>query len=153
VTGVGGEGTGDGRVRPHRNDIMDKYRVLVVDDELLIRDLLYDFFMSEGWDIVVADGGQKACEYLRNQQFDLVLTDLKMPDMDGLALTGRIRNLYPHLPVIIMTGYPSLDSAVAALRSKVADYIVKPFNVTQLFKAAKKAVSEWRQTAGNSVMQ
>jgi len=129
---------------------MDKYRVLVVDDELLIRDLLYDFFVGEGWDIVVADGGQKACEYLRNQQFDLVLTDLKMPDMDGLALTGKIRSLYPDLPVIIMTGYPSLDSAVTALRSKVADYIIKPFNVNHLFKAAKKAVDEWRQTAGSS---
>lgn len=119
---------------------MDTYRILVVDDELLIRDLLYDFFTSQGWDIMVADGGQRAIEYLKNQQFDIVLTDLKMPDIDGMDLTGRIRNLYGNLPVIIMTGYPSLDTAVEALRYKVDDYVIKPFNVNQLFKTVKKVV-------------
>jgi len=125
---------------------MDTYRVLVVDDELLIRDLLYDFFSDQGWDIVVAEGGQKAVQYLKNQRFDLVLTDLKMPDMDGLDLTGRIRALYRELPVIVMTGYPSLDSAVAALRKKVDDYIIKPFNVNSLFKSAKRVIEEKRKT-------
>jgi len=125
----------------------DNYRILVVDDELLIRDLLYDFFTSQGWDIVVAEGGQKAIDYLKNQHFDIVLTDLKMPDIDGMDLTGRIRNLYGDLPVIIMTGYPSLDSAVEALRFKVDDYIIKPFNVNQLFKTVKKVVELKRQGA------
>lgn len=129
---------------------MEKYRILVVDDELLIRDLLYDFFSSQGWDIVVADGGQKAVQFLKNQQFDLVLTDLKMPDMDGLDLTGKLRSLYPDLPVIIMTGFPSFDSAVAALRNKVEDYIVKPFNINQLFKAVKKVVTDRREAANVS---
>ena len=127
---------------------MDNYRILVVDDELLIRDLLYDFFVSQGWDIVVADGGQKAIDYLKNQKFDVVLTDLKMPDIDGMDLTGRIRSLYNDLPVIIMTGYPSLDSAVEALQFKVDDYIVKPFNVNQLFKTVKKVADLKRQGAG-----
>jgi two-component system response regulator AtoC len=127
---------------------MDTYRILVVDDELLIRDLLYDFFTSQDWDIVVAEGGQKAIEFLKNQRFDVVLTDLKMPDIDGMDLTGRIRNLYGDLPVIIMTGYPSLDSAVEALRYKVDDYIVKPFNVNQLFKTVKRVVELRRQSAG-----
>lgn len=126
---------------------MDNYRILVVDDELLIRDLLYDFFTSQEWDIVVAEGGQKAIEYLKNQRFDVVLTDLKMPDVDGMDLTGRIRDIYGDLPVIIMTGYPSLESAVEALRYKVDDYIVKPFNVNQLFKTVKKVVELRRQQA------
>jgi DNA-binding NtrC family response regulator len=125
--------------------MMDTYRILVVDDELLIRDLLYDFFASQGWEIVVAEGGQKAVDYLKNQKFDVVLTDLKMPDIDGMDLTGRIRNLYGDLPVIIMTGYPSLDSAVEALRYKVDDYIVKPFNVNKLFKTVKRVVELKRQ--------
>lgn len=124
---------------------MDTYRILVVDDELLIRDLLYDFFASQGWEIIVAEGGQKAVDYLKNQKFDVVLTDLKMPDIDGMDLTGRIRNLYGDLPVIIMTGYPSLDSAVEALRYKVDDYIVKPFNVNKLFKTVKRVVELKRQ--------
>ena len=76
-----------------------------------------------------------------------MLTDLKMPDIDGMDLTGRIRNLYGDLPVIIMTGYPSLDSAVEALRFKVDDYIVKPFNVNQLFKTVKRVVELKKQGA------
>ena len=121
---------------------MNRYRILAVDDELLIRDLLYDFFTTQGWDITVAENGQRAIDYLKNQQFDLVLTDLKMPDMDGMDLTGRIRNTHGTLPVIIMTGYPSLETALEALRYKVDDYIIKPFNVNQLFKVARKAIEE-----------
>jgi len=126
----------------------ESYRILAVDDELLIRDLLYDFFSSQGWDIVVAEGGQKAIDFLKNQKFDVVLTDLKMPDIDGMALTGRIRDLYGDMPVVIMTGYPSLDSAVEALRHKVDDYIVKPFNVNKLFKTVKKVVETSREKSG-----
>ncbi len=124
---------------------MDKHRILVVDDELLIRDLLYDFFITQDWDITVAENGQKAIDCLKNRQFDIVLTDLKMPDIDGMDLTGRIRNLYGDLPVVIMTGYPSLDSALEALRHKVDDYIIKPFNINQLFKVVKKAVESGRK--------
>lgn len=121
---------------------MDNFRILVVDDELLIRDLLYDFFTTKGWEITVADGGQKAIDYLKNQEFDVVLTDLKMPDIDGMDLTGRIRNLYQEVPVVIMTGYPSLETALEALRFKVDDYIIKPFNVNQLFKVVQRVAQE-----------
>jgi DNA-binding NtrC family response regulator len=127
---------------------MNTKRILIVDDELLIRDLLYDFFLGRGWDVSVADGGQKAIDFLRNQDYDIVLTDLKMPDMDGMDLTGRVKSLYPDIPVIIMTGYPSLDSAVEALRHKVDDYITKPFNINQLYKTVKKTVEESERAAG-----
>jgi len=126
---------------------MDNYRILVVDDELLIRDLLYDFFSAQDWDIAIAEDGHKAVEYLKNQDFDVVLTDIKMPEIDGIELTGRIRSMYGDLPVVIMTGYPSLDTALEALRHKVDDYVIKPFNVNQLFKVVKKAVDLRRETA------
>lgn len=124
---------------------MDRYKILVVDDELLIRDLLYDFFTTNEWEISIAEDGQKAIDYLKNQDYDIVLTDLKMPDMNGMDLTSRIRNLHGDLPVVIMTGYPSLDSALEALRHKVDDYIIKPFNVNQLYKVVKKVVDERRK--------
>jgi len=108
--------------------------ILVVDDELLIRDLLYDFFSAQGWDISVAENGGKALEILRQRQVDLVLTDIKMPEMDGLTLASEVRDNHPDIPVVVMTGYPSVDTAVTALRTKVADYIIKPFNINQLFK-------------------
>jgi len=111
-----------------------KPSILVVDDELLIRDLLYDFFTGQGWDISVAEDGEKALEIMRARKFDLVLTDIKMPAMDGLALTSHVKKFNPELPVVLMTGFPSVDTAVEALRKKVDDYIIKPFNINQLYK-------------------
>lgn len=112
----------------------DQPSILVVDDELLIRDLLYDFFNNQGWRIAVAENGKKALELLKGQSFDLVLSDIKMPELDGLSLTARLRETHPDLPVILMTGFPSVESAVEALRAKAEDYIIKPFNINQLFK-------------------
>jgi len=124
---------------------MNSPSILVVDDELLIRDLLYDFFNQQGWDISIAENGQKALDILREKKVDLVLTDLRMPDMDGLALTTELRKDHPHLPVIIMTGYPSVDSAITALRQKVADYVIKPFNINKLYKTIEAKISEAKQ--------
>jgi len=123
---------------------MNKPSILVVDDELLIRDLLYDFFTSQGWDIAVAESGDKALEMTRARKFDLVLTDVKMPEMDGLALTGHIRQSFPNMPIVLMTGFPSVDSAVAALRNKVDDYVIKPFNINQLYKVLEARIKERR---------
>jgi len=121
---------------------MSKHSILVVDDELLIRDLLYDFFQDQGWEISIADNGKKAMEILKSKDVDLLLTDIKMPEMDGLDLTGYVRENYPELPVILMTGFPSVDSAVTALRAKVEDYIIKPFNINQLYKTVESKVKE-----------
>lgn len=116
--------------------------ILVVDDELLIRDLLYDFFVSQGWKISVTESGSKALSMLNENEYDLVLTDLRMPVMDGLSLAAEVRSINPELPVVLMTGYPSVESAVAALRAKVADYITKPFNIHQLFKIIKAKLDD-----------
>jgi DNA-binding NtrC family response regulator len=123
---------------------MNKPSILVVDDELLIRDLLYDFFTGQGWDIAVAENGDKALEMTRTRKFDLVLTDVKMPEMDGLTLTGHIRQSFPKMPVVIMTGFPSVDTAVAALRNKADDYVIKPFNINQLYKVLEAKIKESR---------
>lgn len=119
---------------------MHKHSILVVDDELLIRDLLYDFFTGQGWDISVAESGERALEILRSRKFDLVLTDIKMPEMDGLALTGHVKESHPEIPVVLMTGFPSVDTAVEALRKKVDDYVIKPFNINQLYKLVESKV-------------
>lgn len=121
---------------------MSHRSILVVDDELLIRDLLYDFFSGQGWDITVAENGEKALEILRDREVDLVLSDIKMPTMDGLALASELRQSHPGLPVVLMTGYPSVDTAVAALRTRVDDYVIKPFNINQLFKLVEAKVNE-----------
>lgn len=119
---------------------MDKPSILVVDDELLIRDLLYDFFSGQGWDIAVAENGEKALDVLRAREVDVLLTDIKMPEMDGLTLTSKVKTTHPDLPVILMTGYPSVETAVTALRAKAQDYVIKPFNLNQLFKMVEAAL-------------
>lgn len=111
-----------------------KPSILVVDDELLIRDLLYDFFTGQGWDIAVAEDGRRALDMMRSHKYDLVLSDIKMPQMDGLTLSAHVKQSHPEIPVVLMTGYPSVDSAVTALRHKVDDYVIKPFNINQLYK-------------------
>lgn len=121
---------------------MDRPTILVVDDELLIRDLLYDFFSGQGWNIAVAEDGEKALELVQSRQIDLVLTDLKMPNMDGITLSTEIKENHPELPIMVMTAYPSVESAVQALRLKLDDYIVKPFNINQLYKNVEKTLND-----------
>lgn len=116
--------------------------ILVVDDELLIRDLLYDFFAGQGWSISVAENGDKALDIIAHKPVDLVLSDIKMPEMDGLALTEELKRAHPEIPVILMTGYPSVDTAVTALRHRVVDYVIKPFNINQLYKTIDAALRE-----------
>lgn len=119
-----------------------RHSILVVDDELLIRDLLYDFFKDHGWDISIAENGEKALEVMESKNIDLVLSDVKMPEMDGLDLSRKLRESYPKIPVVLMTGYPSVDSVIDALRNKVVDYIVKPFNINQLYKTVESQLRE-----------
>ncbi|MCB2201341.1 response regulator [bacterium] len=121
---------------------MSQRSIMVVDDELLIRDLLYDFFTGQGWSITVAESGSKALELLERQSVDLVLSDIKMPDMDGLQLAEELRRSHPETPVVLMTGYPSVESAVSALRARVEDYVIKPFNINQLFKLIDSTIHD-----------
>ena len=118
--------------------------ILVVDDELLIRDLLYDFFTGQGWDIAVAESSQKALNIMRQKKVDLVLSDIMMPEMDGMDLTVKLRQEYPEVPVVVMTGYPSVESAIQALRQRVADYVTKPFNINELYKSIERHLEESR---------
>ena len=90
-----------------------KPRLLIVDDELLIRDLLYDYFAARDFDIAVADSGPKALTLLSESSFDTVILDVKMPGMDGLQLTDKIREDGSDVPIIVITGFPSFESAVA----------------------------------------
>lgn len=127
--------------------MQSKPRLLIVDDELLIRDLLYDYFAARDFDIAVADCGQKALTLLAESEFDTVILDVKMPGMDGLQLTDKIREDGSNVPIIIITGYPSLDSAIAAIRRRVDDYFVKPVNLTHLRRAVETALA--RHSGGN----
>lgn len=118
---------------------MKRNSILIVDDELLIRDLLYDFFNERDWEVTVADSGETALRAFEESDFDIVLTDLKMPEMDGAALIDRIKESQPDQPIVVVTGYPSVESAIRSLQQRVDDYILKPFNMPKLFKSVEHA--------------
>lgn len=118
-------------------------KILIVDDELLIRDLLYDCFSSHDYHISMAESGEKALDILGAETVDCVLTDLKMPDMNGLELADRMAEVSEkNIPIIIMTGFPSLESAIEALRKRVYDYFVKPFNINRVYSTVEKAIAD-----------
>jgi len=119
--------------------------IIVVDDELLIRDLLYDFFSEKDWGVSVFDGGEKALEAIKSRRYDIGLVDLKMPEIDGLSFIKKLRNSHPTMPVVIMTAFPSVETAVEALRLKVDDYIIKPFNINKLFKTLDELIERRRK--------
>jgi DNA-binding response OmpR family regulator len=115
-------------------DNLKRKSILIIDDELLIRDLLYDFFSEKAWEVSVSDSAPEGLEILKNRSFDIALIDLKMPEMDGISFIKKARVLNPKLPLVIMTAFPSFETAVDGLRLKIDDYITKPFNINSLFK-------------------
>ena len=101
-------------------------RVLVVDDEQNQRDILQVILESEGYEPVTAANGQRALDIARTQLFDAVLTDLKMPDMDGIALLSELQRAQPSASVVLMTAHGTITSAVDAMRKGALDYLQKP---------------------------
>lgn len=119
--------------------------IIIIDDELLIRDLLYDHFSEREWVVSVSESGEKSLELLRNRAYNIALVDLRMPDMDGLSFIRKIRDLYPSLPVVIMTGFPTVETAVEAIHLKVDDYFIKPFNINKLYKTIEILVERYNR--------
>jgi excisionase family DNA binding protein len=120
----------------------ERPRILIVDDEQGVRDLLTRALSGGDYDVDVAPDGKTATEQLRTIEYDLLITDLKMPGMDGLAVIREARRLFPELPVIIMTGYSTEASAIEAINLGVSGYITKPFRLPKILAAAQKALGE-----------
>ncbi len=120
-----------------------KKRILVVDDELSVREFFEILLKKEGYDIVLAKDGRDALEYLRVEKFDLVITDLQMKDMDGMSLLRESKKLDADLPVIMITAFATMDSAVAAMKEGAFDYISKPFKIDEIKIAIQKAVETY----------
>ncbi|HOQ60316.1 MAG TPA: sigma-54 dependent transcriptional regulator [Vicinamibacterales bacterium] len=106
--------------------------VLVVDDEAAQRTVLAGFLRKRGYEVVSAAGVDEAVQQASNRTIDLVLTDLNMPGKDGLVLIDRLRALNPELPVIVMTAYGTVASAVSAMKRGAADYLTKPIDLEEL---------------------
>ncbi|MBN2369542.1 MAG: sigma-54-dependent Fis family transcriptional regulator [Vicinamibacteria bacterium] len=101
-------------------------QVLVVDDETYVRNSLGEMLASRGFDVDLADGVESALRRCERRSFDVVLTDLKMPEGGGLELVRRVRASYPEVPVVVLTGFGTVSSAVECLHAGASDYVLKP---------------------------
>jgi excisionase family DNA binding protein len=117
-------------------------RVLVVDDEESVRDLLAKTLALVECDVDAAEGGRDALERMRTNAYDLLIADLRVADMDGLAVIREAKRYNAHLPVIIITGVSSESSAIEAVNLGVAGYLTKPFRVRQVLDATVRALGQ-----------
>ncbi len=116
--------------------------ILFVDDEESILDIASEFFQYKGYTIYTAEHGKAAVSILEKEKIDICFTDIEMPEMDGIQLTEYIKNLEYNIPVIIMTGYPSLDITIKTLKSGVVDFLIKPVNLEQMEFSVKRVLRE-----------
>jgi DNA-binding NtrC family response regulator len=115
-------------------------QVLVVDDEAYVRKSLGEMLASRGFDVDLADGIESALRQCARCSFDVILTDLKMPDGGGIELVRSVRELYPEVPVVVLTGFGTVSSAVECLQAGAADYILKPAAPSALELALDRAM-------------
>jgi DNA-binding NtrC family response regulator len=127
--------------------------VLVVDDKEMLRDSVGATLQRAGFGIVTAESGAGALELIARRRPDCVVTDLKMPGMTGLELLEQARQIDDALPVIVMTAYGAVDTAVEAIKSGAFDYITKPFEGDEMVIAVKRAIEHARMARENAVLR
>jgi len=119
--------------------------ILVVDDEPAIQDILTWALSAEGYRVTTAGNGEEALARVEREEFDVIVTDIVMPGIDGLEVLERSRVLSPRAAVIVMTAYAALETAIAALRRGASDYLEKPFSV-DLLKERVQRLLQYRET-------
>ena len=128
---------------------MSQGKLLIVDDELSVRDSLAKWFTEEGYEVAAAEGASEALTRVAEQTFDVALVDIKMRGTDGIELQRRLHEIYPDMLVIIMTGYASVETAVAALKNGAYDYVNKPLDPDEIAHLVTKAISHRRTQQEN----
>ena len=119
---------------------MEKTKVLVIDDEKVVLDSVTKILTDEGYDVDTNLSGREGLTQALKEQYDIVLTDIRMPDIGGMRVLRDIKRTKPSLPVIMITGYASVKSSVQAMKLGAADYVEKPFTPDQLIKAVDTAL-------------
>jgi two-component system, NtrC family, response regulator HydG len=130
-------------------DLEAQGKVLIVDDELSVRDSLGKWFREEGYEIGTAESASDALTRMAEKRWDIALLDIKMHGTDGIELQRRLHELDPSLVVIMMTGYASVETAVAALKNGAYDYVSKPLDPDEIAHLVKKALAHKRTEQEN----
>ena len=124
--------------------MINRFRILVVDDEPVQRELVSGFLNKQGFDVSAADSAERALELFRQEAFDLVLTDQKMANMSGLELLQAVHAINPETPVILITAFGTIEAAVAALKQGAIDYLTKPLNLEELLQRIRLVSERYR---------
>src|SRR5271154_1965013 len=124
-------------------------RILIVDDEEVLRDVLEAVLRREGFQVVLASSGEEALSKLDGEEIDLVILDIMLPGISGIDTLRSIRVSNPHLPVIIITAYSSIDGAIQAMKHGAFHYIPKPFKNEEVVLTVNKALEQRRLSREN----
>ena len=119
-------------------------RILIVDDELATCDILAQRLSREGYSCILAKNGKEALHHFYKENFSLMISDIKMPEMDGLELLKKVKAVRPQMMVIMMTGYAEIDAVVEALRFGAYDFIMKPCNLELVASIVRRASEKKR---------
>ena len=126
-------------------------KILIVDDEPRILLLMQSLLKSNGYTVVTAKDGEGALELVRGGDIDITVTDLRMQPMDGMALFREIHALAPNMPVILLTAYASVETAIEAMKLGIFDYITKPFKVDDMVACLKRAEEKIKKSDTKAV--
>jgi DNA-binding NtrC family response regulator len=116
-------------------------KILAVDDEQNFLQLLSHTLKKEGYAVKTAVDGREALKTLDQEQFDLVLIDIRMAPIDGLAVLGDIKKRYPHIKVIMITAYPSVETRTLSLQKGAERYLIKPIEIQELKQTIRETLS------------
>ncbi len=123
------------------NDAKAAQGILVVDDDESLREFLEILLVKEGYRVYPAENGEKALDILDSNEISMVISDIRMPGMDGVSLLKAIKTKRPDLPVVLITAFASMDSAVSAMKEGAWDYLTKPFRIEELREILEKALA------------
>lgn len=130
-----------------------KEKILFVDDEKGILDVAAEFFEFKGYRIFTACNGRQAVSILEKERIDCCFTDINMPEMDGIELAGYIYKNDNTIPVVIMTGYPSLENTIRTMKNGVVDFLIKPVNLNQMELCLKRVLRERKLFIENIILK
>jgi len=119
---------------------MEKKKVLVIDDEQIVLDSVSQILIDENYEVDVSLSGREGLDWAIERPYDIILTDIRMPDIGGMRVLRDIKRVKSSLPVVIITGYATTKSAVQAMKLGAAEYIEKPFEPEQLLEAVARAL-------------
>ena len=123
----------------------EQRKVLVVDDEKLVCESCSSILTEENFHVETTMSARDGLRHLDKRRFDLLLVDLRMPDMDGIEVIEKVKARFPQMPVVVITGYPSVDTAVKTTQLGALEYLAKPFTPDELMAGVNSALAKWEQ--------